>query len=369
MSVHKRSGLKTTRWYYYFRIRGVRYRGSIPEARTKWEAEQAEAKIRQEIFEGRFGKTGSVKTKFSTFLNETYLPWAKVNKRSWQNDHYASPMLLRYFGGKTLCQITPQMVESFKGHLSVSITQRNQPRSQASVNRHLEMLSRIFNLAIAFGVVSENPCRKVNKFKLDNQRYRYLLPEEEPRLMETLVDRRAHLAPMVVIAVGTGLRLREMLGLRRDQVDFARNVIVAARTKTRRNREIPMNSDVHEVLTKLCADKEGKDYLFPNPKTGSSTRDVRTAFRTACRLAGISGLVWHDLRATFGTRLGEAGFDAFTIAELMGHTDVRTTRRYVRATERTKRQAVEAAKLQNNSDVHRLAENRKRLPITATVAV
>jgi len=79
--------------------------------------------------------------------------------------------------------------------------------------------------------------------------------------------------------------------------------------------------------------------------------------------------VWHDLRATFGTRLGEAGFDAFTIADLMGHSDVRTTRRYVRATERNKRAAVEAARLINNSDVHKLAKSRKRLPLAAAVTV
>jgi len=65
----------------------------------------------------------------------------------------------------------------------------------------------------------------------------------------------------------------------------------------------------------------------------------------ACRMAGICGLVWHDLRATFGTRLGEAGFDAFTIAALMGHSNIRTTQRYVRATERNKREAVQAAML------------------------
>lgn len=72
------------------------------------------------------------------------------------------------------------------------------------------------------------------------------------------------------------------------------------------------------------------------------------SFQKACELAGIEGLVWHDLRATFGTRLGEAGFDAFTIAQLMGHSDVRTTQRYVRATELNKRAAVEAALLGPN---------------------
>ena len=53
MSVYKR-GKKGTHWHYYFRVRGVRYRGSLPEARTKQQAEQAESKIKQEIFEKRF---------------------------------------------------------------------------------------------------------------------------------------------------------------------------------------------------------------------------------------------------------------------------------------------------------------------------
>ncbi|HEY2961105.1 MAG TPA: tyrosine-type recombinase/integrase [Pyrinomonadaceae bacterium] len=67
----------------------------------------------------------------------------------------------------------------------------------------------------------------------------------------------------------------------------------------------------------------------------------------------IQGLVWHDLRATFGMRLGEAGFDAFTIMALMGHRNVRTTQRYVRATERNKREAVQAAMLSSRG--HNLA--------------
>ena len=50
---------KGTHWHYYFRVRGVRYRGVISETRTKKQAEQAESKIKQEIFEGRFGLVNS----------------------------------------------------------------------------------------------------------------------------------------------------------------------------------------------------------------------------------------------------------------------------------------------------------------------
>ncbi len=56
-----------------------------------------------------------------------------------------------------------------------------------------------------------------------------------------------------------------------------------------------------------------------NPRTGTRIKEVKKGFGTALRIAEIQGLVWHDLRA-FGTRLGEAGYDAFTIAALMGHS-------------------------------------------------
>jgi integrase-like protein len=71
---------------------------------------------------------------------------------------------------------------------------------------------------------------------------------------------------------------------------------------------------------------------------------VKKGFHTTCRIAGIEGLIWKDLRATFGTRLAEAGCDAFTIAQLLGHSAVRMTMRYVRSVETSKRVAVEAVR-------------------------
>src|SRR5882724_12216397 len=103
------------------------------------------------------------------------------------------------------------------------------------------MLSRLFNLAIDFNKAGSNPCSRVRKLKLDNQRYRYLLPEEEPLLKGVLTGQREHLLDLVSIAIGTGLRKNEQLGLKVEQLDFARNVIIATRTKAGKNREVPMN--------------------------------------------------------------------------------------------------------------------------------
>jgi integrase len=147
--------------------------------------------------------------------------------------------------------------------------------------------------------------------------------------MAELSGPRAHLRPAVIVALGTGMRLGEQLRMKRSQVDFLRNIVTARKTKNGRPRDIPMNDEVRETLAELCKDKRSDAYVFVSPKDDDERqREVKKGFHTACRLAGIEGLIWKDLRATFGTRLAEAGCDAFTIAQLLGHSDVRVTMRY-----------------------------------------
>jgi integrase len=186
---------------------------------------------------------------------------------------------------------------------------------------------------------------KAGELRVSNQRYRYLLPEEEPRLMAALDGPRAHLKTAVIVALGTGMRLGEQLCLKKRQVDFLRNIVTPTETKNGKDRDIPMNIEVRAALVELCKNKSSDDYVFASPKTDGRLKEVKKGFKSGLRIAGIEGLRWHDLRATFGTRLGEAGYDAFTIAQLMGHSDIRMTARYVRGTERNKRAAVESVRL------------------------
>jgi integrase len=254
--------------------------------------------------------------------------------------------------------MSPLLIEKFKRDRRESITRREKVRSPASVNHELTLLSKIFNLAIDYKVTDTNPCTKVKKYQLDNKRYRYLLPEEEPRLMAALSGPRAHLKPLVIVALGTGMRQGEQLRLTWDRVDFSRRVLVLTKTKSGKDREVPMNPEVVKTLFALQSRSNGQKYVFVNEKTKTRIKEVKKAFGTALKIAGIKGLVWHDLRATFGTRLGEAGYDAFTIAALMGHSQIQTTQRYVRATERNKRAAVEAVML-NSEGGHKLDTTQK----------
>ena len=362
MSVFK--GGNGTHWHYYFRVRGVRYRGALPEARTKKEAEQAESLLKQDIFEGRFGRLESGTMKLKDFVDEIYMPWAEANKKSWLNDNYNKVILKKVFGNKQLREIQPLDIERFKSKRLATETRFKTPRAPASVNREFEMLSRIFTLAIAVDKADSNPCARVKRFKLDNERYRYLDPSEEAALMATLVDQRAHLHDWVILALGLGLRKREQLNMRRDQVDFFRNVVIASRTKGKRNREIPMDvldQRVKPILMRLCRKKKADEFVFVNPKTKKPYTDTKTAFATACKKEKIRDLEWHDLRATFCTRLAFAGYDAFTIKAIMGHREMKTTERYIRANRLTK----EVGFLKS---VHKLATNDERPQNAAAVS-
>ena len=157
------------------------------------------------------------------------------------------------------------------------------------------------------------------------------------------------------------------MNLRWEKVDFQRDVIYVPNSKTGKDYGVPMNADVRDTLLQLRSHTNRSDYVFMNPKTNKPYADLKKAFGTACRLAGIRDLHWHDLRHTFGTRLAEAGCSEATIAELMGHSDPKTTRRYTHATDRAKRAAVEAVRVLRGGVCHKFATTQERLPKLAAV--
>lgn len=107
----------------------------------------------------------------------------------------------------------------------------------------LAVLSRVFPLAVELEQAASNPCRKVRKLRVDNQRNRYLTADEETRLMAQLTKRRKHLQALVTLALGTGMRRGELLSLSWRHVDFLHGVIHVMNTKTAKDRIIPIASE------------------------------------------------------------------------------------------------------------------------------
>ena len=351
---------KSGNWYYDFMIKRIRYRGAIPEARTKEQAKNAEAAVRKAVFDGTYGSPSGTAS-FIEYAEKVFLPWSKENKRS-TNDQYHIKTFKVYFSNKSFREITPMLIEKFKRERRRGLTKYGEQRKPASVNRELECLSKIFNMAIRDSLTDTNPCEKVDKLREDNKRTRYLLPDEEKRLLSMLIGQREHLRPIVVMAIHTGMRKGEILSLRWNQVDFLRGLIQVTKTKSGKDRDIPMNEVVREELLRLKADSSGSDYVFVSEKTGRALGWIKRGFAAACREAKIENFTFHDLRHTAGTRMGDAGVDAFTIAKVLGHSDLRMTARYTHATDQNLRRAVDAlAKYgQSEKDCHKIVTNEKR---------
>ena len=101
--------------------------------------------------------------------------------------------------------------------------------------------------------------------------------------MAVLTGPRAHLKPMVKVALGTGMRLGEQLRLSWERVDFSRGVLILTKTKSGKDREVPMNPEVFEILKALLEGSAGKGYVFINPETGTRVKEIKTGFRTALK--------------------------------------------------------------------------------------
>jgi integrase len=280
------------------------------------------------------------------FIAETFLPWAKTNKRTWVHDEFRSRPLIEAMGNKTMDEISPILIEKYKRDRRASKTVRGTDRAPSTVNRELELLSKIFSLAIDQGLAIHNPCQKVKRFREDNERNRYLSDQEEVRLLAVLTGPRASLRPLVMLAIHTGMRRGELLSLRWANVDFARGLIHVMnshreQTKSGHSRSIPMNQISRKELLSLQRESGDTEYVFVNRWTGRPRTDVKRAFRSACEKAGLEDFHFHDLRHTAATRLGDAGVDTRRIMAILGHRCIQTSARYTHATDEGLRRAME----------------------------
>ncbi|HKX26996.1 MAG TPA: site-specific integrase [Blastocatellia bacterium] len=346
-------------WYFDIRINGVRHRDLIPHARTKKQAEEAEIAFRQELYEARFKPKVENVPLLSDFIDEHFLPWSRANKKSWHTDRWRSKSLKKFFAGRRLDEITPLLIEKFKSKEFEKISARGTRQSPASVNRKLELLSRMLSMAVDYGMIQSNPCQRVRKFRLDNRRERYLSVEEENRLLSVLIGQKAYLRPIVILALYTGMRRGEILNMEWWQIDFSSDRLIVTKTKSGKPRHIPMNRIVRETLLAVKEESDGKLVFESRKKPGHPISDPKKGFHGALKDAEIENFRFHDLRHTAGTRLAEAGADAFTIKDILGHASIQTSAIYVHATDEGKRRALTALGQYAERLGHKLVTNEK----------
>ncbi len=261
---------------------------------------------------------------------DIYLDKYAAEKRSWKRDALSCRNLKDFFGSLLLPQITRRHVEEYKQIRRESTTNRAAPRSEASINRELACLKHLLKLATEEGLIDHIPVVKL--YREDNARERVLAAEEYQQLLSAASP---HLQRIVLCAYETGMRGAEIKKLTWDKVDWKAGFIRLGTedTKGKEKRLIPLSSTLHEVLEEIRKEqREAKvapiaGHVF-TWKGKPMTEGWKTAFKAACRRAGLQGLWFHDLRHTFVTRKVREGWDYKRIMTITGHKTFAVFQRY-----------------------------------------
>ncbi len=349
MTVRKRG----EHWYVDISEKGRhRVQRVLKGARTKAQALKAEAKLRTQIFEKRYGLAERPECRFDKFVDSSFLPTKKL-KKSYKSIYGICKALKAFFGKLFISEIDTETIERYRQTRVEQKTRLGRKRSPLRVNKEMQVLSSIFTLALEKQLILARP--RTTMFRVSNERILYLTPDEGKRLFEQL-DNCEWLKPIVVIALHTGMRRGEICGLLWLDLNFDRGLVHVRNTKNGKDRIILMNMTVRQLLEtqwnkrrERLTGKDGKprfstpsSYVFPSPRSNERLVEIKYSFAKAVRDAKIKDLRFHDLRHTAATRMGDAGADAFTLAAIFGWSDIRMAMRYTHAMEAAKRRAVEA---------------------------
>ena len=316
-------------YYISYSLSGKRIQRAVSTDRKLAEAVLQKRKV--EIAEGKHLDIKRIpKVKFEDFVDEYLEIHSKPNNKSWRKSDYPNLNgLKKYFSGKCLHEITTKDIEYYRA-------ERIKEVSKATVNRILNCLSSLFSRGIEWGKCTENPMSKVKLFKVPNKRLRFLEREEIGKLLENCCE---HLKPIVTVALHTGMRKSEILGLKWHDIEIKRGIIYLLDTKNGEKREVPMNQIAQKTIINVLKNPESQ-FVFCN-KEGKPYGNVRKSFATALKNAGITNFRFHDLRHTFASQLVMSGVDLNTVRELLGHKSLEMTLRYSHLSPDHKKRAVD----------------------------
>jgi len=312
----------------------IRLRGHPPVTQTlrrltdaKCWAAQTETAIR----EGRFFAAAEARRHTAGDLIDRYVRDVLPNGSSdLRNRRRQLEWWRREIGHYALADVTPALLAERRDTLLNEVGANGKRRAPATVVRYLAALSHVLSVAVKeWGWLDDNPMGKVRKPAEPRGRVRFLSDEERGRLLEACkAADDPTLYPIVVLALATGMRQGEIMGLTWADVDFERGRVVLHNTKNGERRAPPLSPHVREVLAEWAKVRRlDTPLVFPRPTKGAPTFPHR-AWARAVAAAELEDFRFHDLRHSCASYLAMNGASLMEIAEVLGHKTLAMVRRY-----------------------------------------
>ena len=287
---------------------------TLTQARALLAAEKATAEKNRTL-----GYTQPSKDKFADIIVR-YLKHqkARLTPRSYQReDGIIATHLVPFFGKIKLAEIR-------RGDVQQYITQRSGEASAASIVKEVNVIKHILGLAVEWDLIPVNHAHRLKTPKPAAGRVRYLQPTELRAVLQACPE---WLRPIAGLAVSTGMRRGEILGLRWLDIDRSGRRIMLPQTKNGEGRIVYLNKLAQQALGAVeCEGVKATDRVFNESQMVGDY--VTQSFAKSCREVGIVDFSFHDLRHTAASWMRMGGADIHTVAQVLGHKDLRMAARY-----------------------------------------
>ncbi|NVZ09519.1 site-specific integrase [Allochromatium humboldtianum] len=342
---------RTKPWQVRIRRKGQTF---IEYFRTKKEADAFAAKVEADF--DRWAKIlgGELRRHTLAELIERYITiWTGKDptltaRLGWWKDRFGDRSLSE-FNTDTVREALAIMESEPASRGGRKVTTLTTTRSNATINRYKAALSAAFKTGIDRGWfgLQVNPFTGIRDRKESGHRFgRCLEDDERARLLEAC-DRSTvwrDLGLFVRLALATGARRGELVGLEWRDVDLKGGSILLRETKNGEDRRVPLLGEVRALLADHAKVRRLDDpRVFPSAKTHTNP-PVDKAWSAAKQDAQVENLRLHDLRHSCGSYLAKAGASAFQIAAILGHrSGPGLTARYVHLVAEDSREIMESA--------------------------
>jgi integrase len=247
-------------------------------------------------------------------------------------------------------QTTPPLVFVGLDHMGQQIFKRKRgalQKSTATINRYMQAIAAVFSWVIEQRLCPKgwvHPCRGIKCLPDAKERVRFLDADERTRLYAAVkASEYPRLYALTLLAIKTGARRGELLGLTWRDMDLDKGIATLGRTKNGDRRTLVLLPDVVEVL-KPFKSSDPTRFVFGSVRSKyQSPTSIDSAWRDAVERAKIKNFKFHDLRHCCASYMAQAGIPLHVIAEVLGHRKLDMTKRYAHLTTQTKASAMLAA--------------------------
>jgi len=261
---------------------------------------------------------------FQQFCETIYIPYAKLEKRSWKADvSKLDNYLYEHFGAKQLDSITRWEIDEYRRNLKAT-------HAVATCNKHLALIKSIYRVAIESEMVSHSPASLLKQYRENNQIENFLsTPQIHTFLRAVKQVENREAGKLLEFLLYSGLRVGEACSLEFSQYNRVAETINLPTTKNGRSRQVILNTAANDIILEQLK-LHGTGYIFKGRDGIQQMSRPTKVFQKVKALAGLDDhFRIHDLRHSFASIAVMSGSTPSQVQALLGHASSRTTERYM----------------------------------------